>query len=101
MSAGKVVLVTGASSGLGRAMAEHLSVVGHIVFGTSRKPAGNTGAVRMLALDVTDDASVQQAAAALMCWSTMQASACAEPSRTPVSTRHAGNSTPISLVSCA
>jgi NAD(P)-dependent dehydrogenase (short-subunit alcohol dehydrogenase family) len=60
MSTSKVVLVTGASSGLGRAMAEHLSAVGYIVFGTSRKRAGSTGAVRMLALDVTDDVSVQQ-----------------------------------------
>lgn len=32
----KIVLVTGASSGFGRAIAQQLSHEGHIVFGTSR-----------------------------------------------------------------
>jgi len=44
-------------------MAEHLAALGHTVFGTSRKPSDDFSTVRMLALDVTDDASVAQAVA--------------------------------------
>lgn len=52
-------LVTGASSGIGQAIAERLARDGLTVFGTSRHPAGTSGPVRMLALDVTSDESVQ------------------------------------------
>jgi short-subunit dehydrogenase len=54
-----VALVTGASSGIGRASAEALARVGFTVFGTSRKTItdGPKG-VRMLVCDVTDDESV-------------------------------------------
>jgi NAD(P)-dependent dehydrogenase (short-subunit alcohol dehydrogenase family) len=57
-----IALVTGASSGIGRATAIALSGAGYRVFGTSRSaaPAGDRG-VTMLAYDVTDDASVAQA----------------------------------------
>jgi len=55
----KIVLITGASSGLGRAMADHLAEIGHTVVGTSRKPNGDRGKVRMVALDVTNDESVE------------------------------------------
>lgn len=56
-----VALVTGASSGIGRATAGALQAAGYRVFGTSRR-AGSDGAdgVTMLACDVTDDASVAQ-----------------------------------------
>lgn len=55
----KTALVTGASSGIGRASAEALSRAGFTVFGTSRKPGGNnSGQVSMLACDVTDEESV-------------------------------------------
>ncbi|MCY1543666.1 hypothetical protein D9M68_794930 [compost metagenome] len=47
----KVILVTGASSGLGQAIAQYLAARGHCVFGTSRSPQGDVGAVRMLALE--------------------------------------------------
>jgi short-subunit dehydrogenase len=55
----RTALVTGASSGIGRASAEALARAGFAVFGTSRQPRDNapTG-VAMLACDVTDDASV-------------------------------------------
>lgn len=57
----KIVLVTGASSGLGQAIAERLAAQGHTVFGTTRMPKGDVGKVRMIALDVTDDFSVTRA----------------------------------------
>jgi NAD(P)-dependent dehydrogenase (short-subunit alcohol dehydrogenase family) len=53
-----VVLVTGASSGVGRATALALAGRGHRVFGTSRSPSPEAGPVEMLPLDVRDDASV-------------------------------------------
>jgi len=60
-SEGKVVLVTGASSGIGQACAELLSARGHTVYGTSRKPAAEPKGHRMLELDVTRDDSVRSA----------------------------------------
>lgn len=66
MHTAKVVLVTGASSGLGRCIARTLAERGHRVYGTSRKPAGDDGAVRMLELDVACDDSVSRCVAALL-----------------------------------
>lgn len=68
----KVVLITGASSGIGRATAELLMKKGFHVYGTSRKASGNIeenetseistgGFVRMLQMDVADEASVKGA----------------------------------------
>jgi NADP-dependent 3-hydroxy acid dehydrogenase YdfG len=55
----KVVLVTGASSGIGWVTAERLRMAGHQVFGTSRSAdAKGPAGVRMLPLDVEHDASV-------------------------------------------
>lgn len=55
----RTALVTGASSGIGRATAETLLRAGFTVFGTSRKPSGNSPSqISMLACDVTDEASV-------------------------------------------
>lgn len=57
---GKVVLITGASMGLGHAMAELLAADGWTVFGTSREPENySTHGWEMIELDVTDDASVR------------------------------------------
>jgi short-subunit dehydrogenase len=53
-----VALVTGASSGIGRATAIALQSAGFRVFGTSRRAAKNSDGLTMLACDVTDDASV-------------------------------------------
>jgi NAD(P)-dependent dehydrogenase (short-subunit alcohol dehydrogenase family) len=54
-----VALVTGASSGIGRAAAKALQSAGFRVFGTSRRAvAEKPGGVTMLSCDVTDDASV-------------------------------------------
>jgi short-subunit dehydrogenase len=65
---GDVVLVIGASSGMGKAIAEALSNEGHRVYGTSRKavfqnaePTRNQagGFLKMLPLDVCSEESVQ------------------------------------------
>ena len=60
MSDQKVVLITGASSGVGQSTARLLSQKGHKVFGTSRNPAGAEviPAIKMLGLDVRSDDSV-------------------------------------------
>ncbi len=65
MASKKVVLITGASSGLGEAMAEYLSEKGHIVYGASRsiKPSNR---FYTLIMDVTDEDSVKQAVAKIM-----------------------------------
>jgi short-subunit dehydrogenase len=58
----KVILVTGASSGLGLATAKALQAEGHTVYGTSRDLKKVKDApFKPLAMDVTDDASVQAA----------------------------------------
>jgi short-subunit dehydrogenase len=62
----KVVLVTGASSGLGKSIATHLSENGYRVFGTSRKPKGRKENFEMLQLDITSDASVKACVSELM-----------------------------------
>src|SRR5262245_8111273 len=60
MSDQKVVLITGASSGVGQSMARLLSQKGYKVFGASRNPASAEAipTVEMLALDVRSDDSV-------------------------------------------
>ncbi len=59
----KVILVTGASSGIGRATAQLAAQAGHIVYGTSRKLEMATlpGNVKPLQLDIRDNDSVIRA----------------------------------------
>jgi len=65
----KVVLITGASSGIGKACAEHLARRGYRVFGAQRQAlATETGAsaVEMIYMDVDDEGSVNQAIRTLL-----------------------------------
>lgn len=73
----RVILITGASSGIGRACAEHLAGLGHRVYGTSRRatfpepsppkaardPDGSAepSGITLIPMDVTDDTSVERA----------------------------------------
>ena len=68
----RVVLITGASSGIGKACAEACAAAGMKVYGTSRRPATTTttaspaGGVKMIAMDVTEDGSVRAAVAEVL-----------------------------------
>ena len=53
----RVVLVTGASSGIGAACAELLAKRGFVVYGTSRNPDFRPKAFRGVQMDVRDDQS--------------------------------------------
>ena len=57
----RVVLITGASSGIGQACAQHLHQRSYRVFGTSRQARPDNGSFTMIPMDVDDDASVQHA----------------------------------------
>ncbi|MGD8166448.1 oxidoreductase [Herbiconiux sp. P16] len=57
-----VAFITGASSGIGLAIAKRLAADGYVVVGTSRRarPVSDDG-IEYVALDVTDDASIRAA----------------------------------------
>jgi NAD(P)-dependent dehydrogenase (short-subunit alcohol dehydrogenase family) len=72
---GKVILVTGASSGIGKALANFLAASGAKVYGTSRRPpdsgaedavAADDRRVIMIQLDVRSDESVSKAVRRVM-----------------------------------
>ena len=56
-----VILVTGISSGFGKAMAERLSAEGHKVYGTCRRKVEHIPGVVYINAEVTDDAQVEAA----------------------------------------
>jgi NAD(P)-dependent dehydrogenase (short-subunit alcohol dehydrogenase family) len=71
----KTILITGASSGFGRDMAETLAADAHKVYGGVRDLAGRNSAaavalrgkgVEVLALDVTSDAEVEDGIKSLL-----------------------------------
>jgi NAD(P)-dependent dehydrogenase (short-subunit alcohol dehydrogenase family) len=67
MSEPRVVLITGASSGIGQATASLLADRGYKVFGTSRQPRSDTSdGFVMLQLDITSDTSVKACIHAVM-----------------------------------
>ena len=61
----RAILITGCSTGIGRAAAEHLARNGHTVYATARRAEAiadlESAGCRTLALDVTDEASMQAA----------------------------------------
>jgi NAD(P)-dependent dehydrogenase (short-subunit alcohol dehydrogenase family) len=63
---GSVILISGASRGIGLLIARMLHERGHHVFGTARHPEGLDVPFRMLPLDVTDNNSVQAAIAQVL-----------------------------------
>ncbi|MBF0257498.1 MAG: SDR family NAD(P)-dependent oxidoreductase [Desulfamplus sp.] len=65
MASSKVVLITGASSGIGKCTAEYLATKGYTVYGTSRHPESCPEIKNgfMIKMDVRDTASVKEAIA--------------------------------------
>lgn len=71
MTRGQVILITGSSSGIGRAAASEAAARGHRVFASCRKPdaladLSRPGSIDVLPLDVTDAASIVRAVAEIL-----------------------------------
>lgn len=63
---GKIVLITGASSGIGNITAEYLGQQGYTVYGTSRNPKKGGDAFQMIQLDLMDAKSIETAVATVL-----------------------------------
>src|SRR4051812_40309896 len=65
--ASQTVLITGCSTGIGRATAEHLAAQGHTVYATARKreAVDDLAGCKPLPLDVTDESSMTAAVGAV------------------------------------
>jgi NAD(P)-dependent dehydrogenase (short-subunit alcohol dehydrogenase family) len=61
-----VILITGASTGLGAAIGNYLSGKGYTVYGTSRNIQAGTQRFTTLQMDVGNEASIQQAVNAIL-----------------------------------
>lgn len=59
----KTVLITGASSGLGKGIGEYLADKGYRVYGTSRKSSKEPGKLHMLEMDVNKKETIEAAVA--------------------------------------
>lgn len=55
----RVILITGASSGIGKACFDYLTSIGHVVYGTSRRADGSEP--QMLQVDVTIPSTLERA----------------------------------------
>lgn len=70
MSNKKVILLTGASSGIGYQAAEELAAQGHIVYGAARRVSAmeplKAKGVKPVALDITDEQSIKDAIATII-----------------------------------
>lgn len=62
----RVVLITGASAGLGAAIGNYLSAKGYKVYGTSRHIQAGTQSFTALQMDVGSEASIQEALKAIL-----------------------------------
>ena len=60
MKSSKVILITGASSGIGKISADMLAKSGNKVYGTSRKSDNVNTTIQMLKMDITDRGSIEQ-----------------------------------------
>ncbi len=63
----KIILITGGSSGIGKAIGEYLTTEGYTVYGTSRNPSKSSdSAFKLIEMDVTREASIQDAVSYLL-----------------------------------